>query len=243
MNKKRIILFIIVVIVIGILISTLYSNFRRTDMIAQLQGDLYYLKRNDNLKTELWKSKADLSDPILLASNNDETNANIISFQLADDGQIKYIAMHNGKWTVRSLDSVSDKEPKVSAENLDEKSMLLKTNFYNYNLNDTNSIGRLFSENGNIMLEKPTGKIEELLHYNGIYDAKFSSGFGSPKWSPDEKYITFVYNGYRTPFTSIFASMILGILNLDDHNTQTYIMEYGSKRYYKYLKGSSVIWD
>ena len=242
MNKKRIILFIIVVIVIGTLINTLYSNFGRADMIAQLKGDLYYLKRNDNLQTELWKSKADLSVPILLASNNDETNANIISFQLADDGQIKYIAMDDGKWTVWTLDSVFDTEPKVSGEDLDEKDAILKTSLYHSNLNNSNSIGRLFSESGDILLEKPSGEVEELLSYNGIYDAKFSSGFGIPQWSPDGKYITFVYNGYRTPFTSIFGSMFLGILNLDDHNTQTYIMEYGSKRYYKYLKGSSVIW-
>ena len=84
MNKKRAIFVIIVAVMLGILSSTLYSNFGQSDLLSELQGDLYYLKRNDSLQTELWKSKADLSEPILLASNNDDVNSNIISFKLFD---------------------------------------------------------------------------------------------------------------------------------------------------------------
>ena len=110
---KRILTIIGILFVVFILGSNVYGYVKDTiykDILDNLEGELYYLKRVDGSLT-LFKSDANLKNEKLLYSHKGkgedgygDYNDNIIDYFFdSEKNTLNFVAMHNGDWRLFTL--------------------------------------------------------------------------------------------------------------------------------------------
>ena len=116
-------------------------------VLDELSGDIIYTRRDEAGILNIYRSKANLENEVLLYSHKSDTNANIIAIDYDEDNQVIYFVAFNDdlmNWDVYELvDGRVRLSNKFSSEQLEEQ-------LYNRNLETEDY--KLYSENGDLFL-------------------------------------------------------------------------------------------
>lgn len=232
MKKKLLYLFGFIIITVIFIHSIIFFNSTiNSNIVANLQGEIYYTKRVNGINT-LFKSDANLQNEKLLYShkgkgkNNSGYNDNIIDFYYdIESGIIDFIAMDDGEWSIFSIIEGENNPTKIV-----QGSFLEKTDYLKKQLD-----GLAVSEkNGSIYLIE-NGEEKCVKKFYGIYDEKFT-GYGCIGVSPNGKYLIYSSNGQLTPFGAILEEFFSGSSR---HN---YIMELSTGKTTRFIDVSNIQW-
>ena len=195
-------------------------------VLNELSGDIIYTRRDEAGVLNLYRSKANLQNEVLLYSHKSHTNSNIIAIDYDEDNQVIYFVAFNDdlmNWDVYELvDGRVRLSNKFSSEQLEEQ-------VYNRNLETEDY--KLYSENGDLfLLNKITDEKTKLKDFKGIRDAKFSGGYGAKGISEDGQYVFYSYGKHLTPMGVILEGLIS-----DNFEGETYVMNIQTKEVSRYI--------
>lgn len=195
-------------------------------VLDELSGDIIYTRRDEAGVLNLYRSKANLQNEVLLYSHKSDTNSNIIAIDYDEDNQVIYFVAFNDdlmNWDVYELvDGRVRLSNKFSSEQLEEQ-------LYNRNLETEDY--KLYSENGDLfLLNKITDEKTKLKDFKGIRDAKFSGGYGAKGISEDGQYVFYSYGKHLTPMGVILEGLIS-----DNFEGETYVMNIETKEVSRYI--------
>ena len=195
-------------------------------VLNELSGDIIYTRRDEAGVLNLYRSKANLQNEVLLYSHKSDTNSNIIAIDYDEDNQVIYFVAFNDdvmNWDVYELaDGRVHLSNKFSSEQLEQQ-------VYNRNLEIEDY--KLYSENGDLfLLNKITNETTKLKDFKGIYDVKFSGGYSAQGISEDGQYVFYSYGKHLTPMGVILEGLIS-----DNFEGETYVMNVQTKEVSRYI--------
>ena len=216
---------------IGLLAVTLFIDGVRggsfnDKVLNELSGDIIYTRRDEAGVLNLYRSKANLQNEVLLYSHKSDTNSNIIAIDYDENNDIIYFVAFNDdmmNWDVYELvDGMVRLSDAFSIEELEEQVYNQKLETEDYNL---------YSENGDLfLLNKITNETTKLKDFKGIYDAKFSGGYSAQGISEDGQYVFYSYGKHLTPMGVILEGLIS-----DNFEGETYVMNIETKEVSRYI--------
>jgi len=195
-------------------------------VLDELSGDIIYTRRDEAGVLNLYRSKANLENEVLLYSHKSDTNANIIAIDYDEDNQVIYFVAFNDdvmNWDVYELAdgrvSLSDRFSSVE----------LEQQVYDQKLETEND--KVYSENGDLfLLNKITNETTKLKDFKGIYDVKFSGGYSAQGISEDGQHVFYSYGKHLTPMGVILEGLIS-----DNFEGETYVMNIQTKEVSRYI--------
>ena len=195
-------------------------------VLDELSGDIIYTRRDEAGVLNLYRSKANLQNEVLLYSHKSDTNSNIIAIDYDEDNQVIYFVAFNDdvmNWDVYELaDGRVSLSDKFSSEELEQQ-------VYNQKLETEDY--KLYSENGDLfLLNKVTNETTKLKDFKGIYDVKFSGGYSAQGISEDGQHVFYSYGKHLTPMGVILEGLIS-----DNFEGETYVMNIQTKEVSRYI--------
>ena len=195
-------------------------------VLDELSGDIIYTRRDEAGVLNLYRSKANLENEVLLYSHKSDTNANIIAIDYDGDNQVIYFVAFNDdvmNWDVYELaDGRVSLSDRFSSERLEQQ-------VYDQKLETEND--KVYSENGDLfLLNKITNETTKLKDFKGIYDVKFSGGYSAQGISEDGQHVFYSYGKHLTPMGVILEGLIS-----DNFEGETYVMNVQTKEVSRYI--------
>ena len=195
-------------------------------VLDELSGDIIYTRRDEAGVLNLYHSKANLQNEVLLYSHKSDTNSNIIAIDYDEDNQVIYFVAFNDdlmNWDVYELvDGRVHLSNKFSSEQLEQQ-------VYDQKLETEND--KVYSENGDLfLLNKITDETTKLKDFKGIYDVKFSGGYSAQGISEDGQHVFYSYGKHLTPMGVILEGLIS-----DNFEGETYVMNIQTKEVSRYI--------
>lgn len=209
-----------------------FKNTFNSEIVANLEGQIYYTKRVDDIDT-LFKSDANLKNEKLVYSHKGKgetnygcNNDNIIDFYYdIKSKSISFIAMNNGDF---SLFSIKDGED--TATLINKMDFMTNTDYVN---NQTENI-TVSEKKGSIYI---TQNAEEkcILKFYGLYDHKFT-GYRPVGLSPDGKFLIYYSLEHLTPYGTILEAFFNNSIG---HN---YIMDLSTGKSTRFIDVDNIQW-
>lgn len=239
---KRELLILVGILVLTFAFINIYiglKNYANSNIITKLEGHIYYTKRIDGV-LNLYKSDANLKNEELIYSHKGKGkdnyggyNDNIIDyFYDVKSGDIKFVAMNTGDWSLFSIKK-GDKSPtlvkKIDLNNSNKLTMIDT----DYVKSDVQGI-TVKQKQGSIYIDKD-GKENCLVKFHGLYDGKFT-GYSVIGLSPDAKYLIYHSMGHLTAFGTIIEGAIKGSTG------GTYIMNIETGKSTKFKDAYKIQW-
>lgn len=233
MKKKLLILVSVVVfVVIAFNIFIYFKNTINSEIVANLEGEFYYLKRVDDINT-LFKSDANLKNEKLIYShkgkgkdNYGNNNDNIIDYYYDIKSKtVSFIAMNNGDWSLFSL-----KEGEDTATLINKADFMTNTDYIN---NQTENITAT-QKKGSIYITQ-NGEEKCINKFYGLYDNKFT-GYQPLGLSPDGKFLIYYSAEHLTPYGAIIEGFLNGSVG---HN---YIIDLSTGKSTRFIDASNIQW-
>jgi len=195
-------------------------------VLDELSGDIIYTRRDEAGVLNLYRSKANLENEVLLYSHKSDTNSNIIAIDYDEDNQVIYFVAFNDdvmNWDVYELaDGRVSLSDRFSSEELEQQ-------VYDQKLETEND--KVYSENGDLfLLNKVTNETTKLKDFKGIYDVKFSGGYSAQGISEDGQHVFYSYGKHLTPMGVILEGLIS-----DNFEGETYVMNIQTKEVSRYI--------
>ena len=195
-------------------------------VLDELSGDIIYTRRDEAGVLNLYRSKANLENEVLLYSHKSDTNSNIIAIDYDEDNQVIYFVAFNDdlmNWDVYELaDGRVSLSDRFSSEELEQQ-------VYDQKLETEND--KVYSENGDLfLLNKITNETTKLKDFKGIYDVKFSGGYSAQGISEDGQHVFYSYGKHLTPMGVILEGLIS-----DNFEGETYVMNIQTKEASRYI--------
>ena len=195
-------------------------------VLDELSGDIIYTRRDEGGVLNLYRSKANLENEVLLYSHKSDTNSNIIAIDYDEDNQVIYFVAFNDdlmNWDVYELaDGRVSLSDRFSSEELEQQ-------VYDQKLETEND--KVYSENGDLfLLNKITNETIKLKDFKGIYDVKFSGGYSAQGISEDGQHVFYSYGKHLTPMGVILEGLIS-----DNFEGETYVMNVQTKEVSRYI--------
>ena len=195
-------------------------------VLDELSGDIIYTRRDEAGVLNLYRSKANLENEVLLYSHKSDTNSNIIAIDYDEGNQVIYFVAFNDdvmNWDVYELaDGRVSLSDRFSSEELEQQ-------VYDQKLETEND--KVYSENGDLfLLNKVTNETTKLKDFKGIYDVKFSGGYSAQGISEDGQHVFYSYGKHLTPMGVILEGLIS-----DNFEGETYIMNIQTKEVSRYI--------
>ena len=238
--KRKILLGILFLLLISIL-GNWYMN-SRTDIISQLGGKIYYLKRDKEI-LNIYVCNTNMSNNRLIYSHNgkgqysrDQYNNNIRNLYYDQAKDIIYFqAMNKSGWALFSIKEGDDQPQFMKL--LDDFKMDFKDAYINTASQDAAAVNR----NGSMYIVQ-NGKEKLLKKYYGIYDNKFSPGYVPIGFSPDGKYLVYSSTGHLTPIGSIAEGLVKQLLFRNFSISDNYIMDLRTGKSNRFINGQNIQW-
>jgi len=210
------------------------------DVLSQLEGNIFYIKRDNNSILNLYSSDANLENQKLIYSNKDSTseNKNIIGFHYDKPEEIiNFVCMSLGEWTLHSIDPNGENLKVLENEDESKKVSTIVEEMDSYSIRPVHKDLKAINEKGSMYLFKGNEKIL-LKKFIGLYDSKFNSGYTPIGFSPDGKYLVFRSTNHLTPI----GTLIEGMLTTSSQLVNYYIMDLETKDIDKYLYAYDIEW-
>lgn len=234
--KKKVVIVSLSIILIWVLffIVDKVSISGNSDILKDLEGEIYYTKRVDSVLT-LFKANANLKNEQLIYSHKgkgetgfDDFNDHIRDYYVdRETGTIQFIAMNDGDWSLFSLTEGSSSPTFIRKEDFIQKTDYIKLS------TDKLSVA---SKKGSIYLTE-NGQEKCIKKFRGIYDEKFT-GFTPLGFSPDGNFLVYHSMEHLTPFGSIFE----GIISNSDFYGHTYIMDLETGKSTRFIDAYNFQW-
>lgn len=220
-KKFKILLYFLSVLMLVILLHHFFTYTINKDILNNLDGELYYIKRVGLVNT-LFKSDANLNNETLLYAHENEVNSNIADF---------YYDNTNNVYTFKAMDSDSEWvifdiiEGEVCLSDKDSMRTIYINRYKKYDLKD---------ESGSIYVDDKLVK-----KFYGI-DGKFT-GYVSLGLSPDGRYMIYHSSGFLTDYGYLFWN-IISFGKIGDLLSNTYIMDLETLKSTKFIEFSEMQW-
>lgn len=236
--KKKII--ILAVFCVGLVLFYIkLTDLKNVNILNDLEGEIYYLMKDDDHISKLYKSDANLKNKTLIYSHegkgmtsSGEFNDNIIDFRYYPENEkIEFEAMHNGEWSIFEL-SMDGTEPKYLHKSNEVK---IDDNYrvFNVDVDYINLVGDKFyiREENNSIFMVSDGKDKCVLEYRGFVrsDIAGATGYTPQGLSPDSKFLVYGTTG-RTGIGFFLGEYKRYIINLD------------TKEYTEYINSQRIQW-
>lgn len=232
--KKKLLISVSLVVFIGIAFN-IFIYFKSTinsEIVANLEGQIYYTKRVDGINT-LFKSDANLKNEKLIYShkgkgkdNYGSNNDNIIDYYYdIKSNIISFIAMNNGDWSLFSI-----KEGENTATLINKADFMTNTDYIN---NQTENI-TVAQKKGSIYIAQ-NGEEKCINKFYGLYDDKFT-GYRPLGLSPDGKFLIYYSAEHLTPYGVMMEELLNGSVG---HN---YIMDLSTGKSTRFIDASNIQW-
>lgn len=234
LKKMGIICLIILAVPILMFIYGCMGGTYRSKLLNELQGEILYLKRDDDSILKIYQSKANLEDEELIYEHHSMINNNIINFEYDETTKmITFEAFDDDlqTWAIFELaeDGTITKLKDTSG----------KDSFYgsSYDPVYNNSGLGVLSENGDLFLQNQATNEKTLIKdFKGSYDGKFSPGYIASAISEDGKYVYYSYGKHLTPIGVILESLIN-----PNYKFTTYVMNLETKETSRYVDFEQII--
>ncbi|SCZ11020.1 hypothetical protein [Alkaliphilus peptidifermentans] len=237
MKKKSIILAVLCVVLVIFYIKL--TDRKNVNILNELEGEIYYLMKDDDHISKLYKSDANLKNKTLIYSHKGKgmtssggSNDNIIDFRYyTESKKIEFEAMHNGEWSIFEL-SMDGSEPKYLRKakeiKIDDKYRVFNVDVDYINLVSENFY--IHEKNDSIFINIE-GKDKCILKYSGFVrsDISGATGYTPQGLSPDGKFLVYGTTG-STGFGFLLGEYKRFIINLD------------TKEYTEYINSQSIQW-
>jgi hypothetical protein len=233
MGKNIMLILSGLIIMISWLFSFAYTNLRN-NFLEELDGEIYYLERMGGVNV-LFKSDADLKNTKIVYSHRGkgldsygDYNDNIYTFYHdAENDLVKFIAMHEGKWSMFVLDKNSDEVTLAETDRMElPKTNFLKKRYEGY---------LVYQEEGSLFISYE-GRTECIKKFYGVYDDKFT-GYRPIGFSPDGKYLVYYSSGHLT----MIGTLVEGLIS--DSPGKTFIMDMETGKSDPYIEASHIQWE
>ena len=216
----------IVLLAVTVFIDGVRGGSFNDKVLDELSGDIIYTRRDEAGVLNLYRSKANLENEVLLYAHKSDTNANIIAIDYDEDNQVIYFVAFNNdmmNWDVYELaDGRVSLSDRFSSGELEQQ-------VYDQKLETEND--KVYSENGDLfLLNKITNETTKLKDFKGIYDVKFSGGYSAQGISEDGQYVFYSYGKHLTPMGVILEGLIS-----DNFEGETYVMNIETKEVSRYI--------
>lgn len=242
--KRKII--ILAILCVGLLLFYIkLTDYKNVNILTDLEGEIYYIMKDDDHISKLYKSDANLKNKTLIYSHEGKgttssggSNDNILDFRYYPDTQkIEIEVMYEGEWSILELRPGSH-EPKYLRK-LEE----IKTGEYGivHNINVDYIYSKLdefeiYGKSKSIFMstqdeEKCILKYKGLPEDDSPFDKRFT-GYFPHGLSPDGKYLV-----YGTTNDKIGIGAILGFKEY-----KIYIMNIETKEYTEYVDAHEIQW-
>jgi hypothetical protein len=223
--------FIVIIFIVSI-VFPYFSSTMHSELLADLEGTIYYSKRVDGVTT-LFKSDATLKNETLIYCHKGKGkdgfgsyNDNIIDFYYDKSSQTMFFtAMNKGDWSLFSL-----KDGEKTPTFLRKEDMMAKTDYIQNQFNNR----MVTSKEGSIYLSE-NGKEKTIKKFHGIHDEKFT-GYGPIGFSPDGKYLVYHSMEHLTSFGTLLESLV------NNSFGHTYIMELSTMESTRFIDASNIQW-
>lgn len=232
--KKRLLISVSLVVFIGIAFNIFIylKNTINSEIVANLEGQIYYTKRVDGINT-IFKSDANLKNEKLIYShkgkgkdNYGSNNDNIMDYYYDIKSKtISFIAMNNGDWSLFSI-----KEGEDTATLINKADFMTNTNYIN---NQTENITAA-QKKGSIYITQ-NGEEKCINKFYGLYDNKFT-GYRPLGLSPDGKFLIYHSAEHLTPYGVMMEGLLNGSFG---HN---YIMDLSTGKSTRFIDASNIQW-
>ena len=232
--KIKLLISVSLVVFIGIVFNIFiyFKNTINSEIVANLEGQIYYTKRVDGINT-LFKSDANLKNEKLIYShkgkgkdNYGSNNDNIIDFYYdIKSKSISFIAMCNGDFSLFSI-----KEGEDTATLINKADFMTNTDYIN---NQTENITAT-QKKGSIYITQ-TGEEKCINKFYGLYDNKFT-GYRLLGLSPDGKFLIYYSLEHMTPYGTILEAFFNHSIG---HN---YIMDLSTGKSTRFIDADNIQW-
>ncbi|MGD6993813.1 hypothetical protein [Sutcliffiella horikoshii] len=233
--KKKISLGILLLVVISFISIELfqsYSNKTSPEVVADLEGTIYFTERVNGVLT-LFKSDATLQNKTLVYSHKGKGNTgfgdyndNIIDFNYDKTSQTVYfIAMQDGSWSLFSLHESENTPTLLQKEVMETKTEYLKNEHENQTATSKKGTLYLLSEGNEKIIKK----------FHGLYDEKFT-GYRPTGFSPDGKHLVYHSMEHATPLGTILKGMVAETVGT------TYIMNLSTMKSAEFVNAYNIQW-
>jgi hypothetical protein len=241
-NIKKKLLFLVSLIVLIIIFLTIFiyfKNISNSDVVENLEGQIYYTKRIDGVNT-LYKSDANLQNEKLIYSHKGKGrdsygsyNDNIPDYYYdMKSEEIRFIAMNNGDWSLFSIKEGADHATLISKAEFVKTSTSFLANT-NYIKKHTEKLTVTQREGSIYIIEN--GEEKCIKKFYGIYDDKFT-GYHPIGFSPDGKYLIY----HSMEHLTAFGTLLEGFIN--DSYGHSYIMDLSSGKSTRFIDASNIQW-
>lgn len=215
--------------------SIYFKNTINSKIVKNLEGQIYYTKRVDDIST-LFKSDANLKNEKIIYSHKGKgkdgyggNNDNIIDYYYdIKSNIINFIAMNNGDWSLFSIKEGEDTATLISKA--DEWDPAISPNYISNKEEDIS----INEEKGSIYITK-NGETKCIRKFYGLYDEKFT-GYRTIGLSPDGKFLIYYSAGHLTPLGTIIEGFI------NDSVGHNYIMDLSTGKSTRFKDVSNIQW-
>lgn len=227
-KKMGIICLMILVVPILMFIYECMGISYHSKLLNELQGEILYLKRDDDSILKIYQSKANLEDEELIYEHHSMINSNIINFEYDEKTKIITFEAFDDDLQTWAIFELTEDGTITKLRYTSEKDSFYGSSYepiYN------NSGLGVLSENGNLYLQNQETNEKTLIKdFKGSYDSKFSPGYIALAISEDGKYVYYSYGKHLTPIDVILESLInpnfkftTYVMNLETKETSRYV--------------------
>lgn len=244
--KKKLLLLIglIVFIVIILNIFTYLKSTINSDIVKNLEGQIYYKKRVDGVNT-LFKSDANLQNKKLIYSHKGKGkdsygsyNDNILDYYYDRERQtISFIAMNDGDWSLFSLKEGEKNATLINKAGINNvevekhsRSFMSNTDY----IKKQSQKRTVIQKQGSIYIIE-NGEERCIKKFYGIYDDKFT-GYRPMGFSPDGNYLIYHSMEHLTSFGTLLESFF------NDSYGHKYIMDLSTGKSTRFIDASDIQW-
>lgn len=191
-----------------------------------LNGDILYLKRDEDNVLKIYKSSANLENERLIYEHKSNINSNIMNLNYDKETEIITFIGYNDElndWSVYEI----HKDEKVVSTNK-------PTDFEEIENEDRVSVGdatvsnneyRVYSEEGSMFLENlKTKEVETLREFDGEYNHEFLNGY-KPVYLSSDNYLYYMVNEMNVPenLEELVYEYKMMVMNLETKEVSRYV--------------------
>lgn len=241
MKKRRVSL--IVVLIIVLVVASPYISMRikaqiNKDILTDLEGEIYYTKRDDGVLT-LYKSDANLENEKLIYSHKgkgkideNDYNDNIIDhYYDRNTDEIEFLAMNDGYFSLYKMGLEENPNLIGKGEDVLKDDISLDKN--DYIKTEIENKSAIEKEGSIYIIEN--GEERLVKKFYGIYDFKFT-GYSPMGFTPDGKHLLYSSMEHLTPIGVIIDGMIGG------YNMNVYIIDLETEKSARYVNAYNIQW-